>query len=165
MSYKSDLLEHYKQVRRRLQGPGLKPVVRISRQTAGVSGPTGLVPPSEPIQAPAEPVDSTHGYPKAEPLPGLDLSDTGERRWKRILIAVANKHHVDPDEVLSPSRSQPLVKARMEAVYRIRTELNYSYPQISKYFSRDHATILHSMRSYYKTHIDGKLKSEHSVQA
>ena len=162
MSYKIDLLENYKQVHKRLNSGGLKPIARTPEPTTGVAGPTGVSPPSECCDARIKLVPSATTYPKAEPLPGLDLSDTGERRWKRILIAVAKKHAVDPDAVLSPARHQPLVRARMEAIYRIRTELNYSYPQISKDFGRDHATILHSMKSFYRTHIDGKINSAQS---
>jgi len=156
MSYKSDLLEHYKQVRARLnpKPAGVAPLIQKSAP-AGVSGPTGVEPPIQ-SYGPRHGLSSgTREFPKAAPLPGLDLANADGRLWKTILMAVAKKHQVDPDLILSHTRQKPIAMARMEAIYRVRTELNYSYLQISKDFDRDHSTVMYAVQKFFHTHIDG----------
>lgn len=169
MSYKSELIEHYKQVKARLNGRpcGLAPTVP-RHAIAGLSGPTGVSPPAAPIslpstsKAPRLPLaKNSFEYPPMEPLPGLNLEDTGERRWRRVLVAVCAKHYVDPDLVMSPVRTKAAVAARHETIYRIRTELNYSYKQIAEDFSLDHSSVMHAVKKIFDKHIDGAFLKAH----
>jgi chromosomal replication initiator protein len=49
------------------------------------------------------------------------------------------------DDVLSPSRRQPLVLCRQIAMYLCRELTDLSLPKIGEHFQRDHTTVLHSV--------------------
>lgn len=72
--------------------------------------------------------------------------------WSAIVKQVAKKHGVTSKDILGSSRSTPIVLARHEAIYRMRTEITVngkplSFPQIGKRFGRDHSSALHG---FYK---------------
>jgi chromosomal replication initiation ATPase DnaA len=79
-----------------------------------------------------------------------------------IIQECAAKHGVTAERVLGKSRITPVVRARQEAIYRIREELRplavnpdaYSYPQIGRIFygadgsGLNHSTVISSIRAH-----------------
>jgi chromosomal replication initiation ATPase DnaA len=68
--------------------------------------------------------------------------------WKLIARQVCAAHDAPYDDVMSERRLAALVTVRHEIWYRMKTELNMSYPEIGGRFSRDHTTILHGVRKH-----------------
>lgn len=61
---------------------------------------------------------------------------------RAIISEVAAKHGFGPREILENTRAARVVKARDEAIRRIRIELDYSFPRIARLFGRtDHTTF------------------------
>jgi len=70
--------------------------------------------------------------------------------WRLIVEKVAMKIDKPVEEFLkSKSREKNLTHARHEAYYLLRKHTNLSYPQIGRKFDKDHTTIL----SGYLAHI------------
>ena len=46
--------------------------------------------------------------------------------------------------VISQNRSKDVAYPRQMAMYMIRQELEYSFPDIAKIFKRDHTTVMHA---------------------
>lgn len=69
-----------------------------------------------------------------------------------VIRDVARTHNVSVDSVLSPSRLKRFVVPRQQAMWRVRAMRwpvirgHPSYPQIGRWFNRDHTTILHAVR-------------------
>lgn len=93
--------------------------------------------------------------PKLPPLPGLVLNEIGSSRWLRVLHAVAAYHEIDPSEILSTSRKRHVTNARFEVFYRLRVDLNFSYPKIAKLMKKDHTTVLHGVARMRQMVLDG----------
>lgn len=68
----------------------------------------------------------------------------------QIIKEVSLQHGVSVAEMLSDIRSAGVVKARFEAIYRIRNERKLSWAQIGRQFNRDHTSILHGYRQHKK---------------
>lgn len=68
--------------------------------------------------------------------------------WKRIILQVCNKHGITYTEIISPRREVRLVRARHEAMWRLKQETAMSFPSIGRRFNRDHTTVLHAVRVY-----------------
>jgi chromosomal replication initiator protein len=56
------------------------------------------------------------------------------------------KHKVTRQDIMSHRRQAPIVKARQEAMYLIKNNTAWSYPQIGRYFGKDHTTVLHAVQ-------------------
>lgn len=74
-------------------------------------------------------------------------------RWQspgeKILREVARKYRYDVAQLKGHSRNTYVVKARQEAIYRIRAETELSLPQIGKIMGgRDHTTAMHSIKKH-----------------
>lgn len=72
---------------------------------------------------------------------------------KDVAREVALKHNVRLEDMLGPTRSKSLVRARHEAFFRCRYEITrngipVSYPEIGRLFHRDHTTVLYGIRTY-----------------
>lgn len=80
----------------------------------------------------------------------IDLSLPGVNKIARIICEVSIRHRVKACIILGSRRSRPIAYARMEAMYRIRTELNESLTSIGFAFSRDHTTVLHAVNRVKK---------------
>lgn len=66
-----------------------------------------------------------------------------------IILQVSAKHDVTEIDMKSKRRDRPAVRARQEAMYRMRYETTMSFPAIGKKFGgRDHTTALHSVRKW-----------------
>jgi len=70
---------------------------------------------------------------------------------EKIKREVGKKYGVMPKEMDGPSREKRIVRARYEAIGRIRAETDCSLPEIGYYFGRrEHTTILYACRIYKK---------------
>lgn len=85
----------------------------------------------------------------------MDLS-SDERPIDTILEVVSSVFGADAEAILSRSRARAVALARQVVMYILRTEENYSYPQIGEFIGgRDHSTIMHGIDK-----IDGLLKRD-----
>lgn len=179
MSYKSELEERYRLARARM-GIGVKaPVVhRMLIAPGGVSGSTGVAPPmlEKPARTPnilaahaalAEQTvvriaNETKLMPKMIALPeDEDTSTLGV--WRRVVKGVADRHDVSFDDILGTDRSRAVVKARFEAMYRMRVELGMSYPKIALKLGRDHSSVMHGVRVMHNRLLDEAKKFAHDT--
>jgi chromosomal replication initiator protein len=62
-----------------------------------------------------------------------------------IIRTTATSFGFSVDDVLSPSRRQPLVMCRQVSMYLCRELTDLSLPKIGEAFNRDHTTVLHSV--------------------
>jgi chromosomal replication initiator protein len=65
-----------------------------------------------------------------------------------ILTEVAAKHRLRPRDILGKCRVRPIVVARQEVMFRCRSEAMKSYPQIGRFLSKDHTTVIHGFRKH-----------------
>lgn len=63
---------------------------------------------------------------------------------ERIMEAVANYFYIPVEQMISQNRSKDVAYPRQIAMYMIRQELEYSFPDIAKIFKRDHTTVMHA---------------------
>ena len=63
---------------------------------------------------------------------------------ERIMEAVANYFYIPVEQMISQHRSKDVAYPRQMAMYMIRQELEYSFPDIAKIFKRDHTTVMHA---------------------
>ena len=63
---------------------------------------------------------------------------------ERIMEAVANYFYIPVAQMISQNRSKDVAYPRQMAMYMIRQELEYSFPDIAKIFKRDHTTVMHA---------------------
>jgi chromosomal replication initiation ATPase DnaA len=71
--------------------------------------------------------------------------------WRLIVEKIAMRVDKPVDEFLnSKSREKSLTFARQEAYYTLRKQTSLSFPQISKKFGKDHTTIIHGYFSHIK---------------
>lgn len=63
---------------------------------------------------------------------------------ERIMEAVANYFYIPVSQLISQNRSKDVAYPRQMAMYLIRQELEYSFPDIAKIFKRDHTTVIHA---------------------
>ena len=76
----------------------------------------------------------------------------GETR-ARILREVCEKHGVTLDELRGEARPADVCDARHEAFYRMRVEVNLSYPRIGQVMGGfDHATVIHGIEKHAQLH-------------
>jgi chromosomal replication initiator protein len=62
-----------------------------------------------------------------------------------IMRTTASAYGFSVEDVLSPSRRQPLVLCRQISMYLCRELTDLSLPKIGEAFQRDHTTVLHSV--------------------
>lgn len=160
MSYKTDLEKKYAEIKARMYGKSVAVInenaIRAAQQVlwdtppntfddldppmqvGGVAGPTGVIIP--------EPVVKSGLTP---------LIDT-KQSYMNMLYWIAKKHGIDAALIQSEGRNKRLVAARHELWWRVRTELNYSFPRIARLAHRDHSTIIHAVQSFSAKALDSK---------
>lgn len=70
-----------------------------------------------------------------------------------IIKHMAFKHGLPVSAIYGKGRSKPVVIARHEAMYRMRSQLGYSFPLIGKILGgRDHATVLNGVQKHADAH-------------
>jgi chromosomal replication initiator protein len=99
-------------------------------------------------------------YPALNPLPGFEGGVAGFGGRMALINAVADKYKIDRDLMFSQTKAEPIVRARHEAFYRLRTEKKLSYTQIGKIFYRDHSTVMHGVEKFYTNYVDKKHLNE-----
>ena len=76
----------------------------------------------------------------------------GEAR-DRIMREVCEKHGVTLEELRGNARPADVCDARHEAFYRMRVEVNLSYPRIGQVMGGfDHATVIHGIEKHAELH-------------
>lgn len=63
-----------------------------------------------------------------------------------IVKAVASYFEVDADAVLGPRRQRSLVTARHVSMWMCRKHTERSFPELGRFFNRDHTTVQHGVR-------------------
>lgn len=160
MSYKNDLERKYAEVKARMYG---KPVVVVNEAAiraaqealwerptntfddieqpiavGGVAGPTGVVIPEPVVKSGLTPLVDTR------------------QSYMNMLQWVAKKHGIDPMMIQNGGRQKRLVAARHELWWRVRTELNYSFPRIGRLAHRDHTTVLYAVQTFAAKMLDSQ---------
>lgn len=64
--------------------------------------------------------------------------------FDQIIQAVCKHYRFSIEELVSPSRAQPLTTARHWAMYLLCKDGRYTSTFIAKYFERDHTTVIHA---------------------
>jgi hypothetical protein len=130
MDYASALVQHYKDVRARLDG-------RAPPRPTLVALPAPPEPEPEP-PAPPPP-------PPPDPLPNVTCSpDT-----KRAIVAILNRRGMTWADTIARSNAHAHANARAE-IYVLLRERGWSYPRIGAFMGgRDHTTILTSVHRYH----------------
>jgi hypothetical protein len=189
MSYLKELQEHYKAVKARLNANVPPPVKALPKPTPDLSVKVeplsppslpraGLVPEDAEGRLVTEALREANPYwiggnhaqairiaeqmvtaPRLPPLPGLVLNEVGAIRWMRVLRAVAAHHKISPSEITGKSRRRHVIKARFEVFYRLRVDLNFSYPKISQLMKKDHSTVLHGVNKVRQMLLDRRERS------
>lgn len=60
---------------------------------------------------------------------------------------IALRHGITRDDILSRKKSRHIVEARNHCFWHFR-QSGKSYPQIGRFFNRDHTTVLHGVRKF-----------------
>jgi len=68
----------------------------------------------------------------------------------KIVHAVAQTYGIKPSDILGKSQTQECTLPRQIAIYLCRTRLKMSFLKIADYFSRDHSTIMTSVKAIQK---------------
>lgn len=79
---------------------------------------------------------------------GRALAAMGPARARVIVAEVSEKHGVNPRSLMAGFRYCGIVKARTEVVYRLRTEIGWSFTRIGMFLGRDHTSIIYAYRKY-----------------
>ena len=79
------------------------------------------------------------------PVPRKVLSPRAE--IQAVIDRVAREHNVTAGDIVSPTRTRAVVKARDQAILEVSTRWPWlSLPKLGKIFgNRDHTTIMHSL--------------------
>jgi chromosomal replication initiator protein len=68
---------------------------------------------------------------------------TPKRKMASIAVEIASEHLLDVSAIRERGRAQRLYRPRAKAMLAMYRE-GYSYPQIGRYFNRDHTTVIHA---------------------
>lgn len=63
-----------------------------------------------------------------------------------IILDVCERHKVLAADLKGPSRKLFIVHARWELAYRLRHELQWSFPKIGLLLNKDHSSIIHAVK-------------------
>jgi len=83
-------------------------------------------------------------------------------RNERIIFQISKLTHVSMDKIMGKSREQNIISARFAAFYALKMILHLTYSDIGRLFNRNHATIIHGIRTFedraeFKQNIEYKL--------
>lgn len=87
--------------------------------------------------------------------PARSTADASERVMA-VIGSIATKHGVTVGEILSRRQTRKVARARWEAAYVLRhtpgPNGRYpSYPQLGRWFGRDHTSVIHGVRLWGET--------------
>ncbi len=82
------------------------------------------------------------------------------RSASSVIDIVAQHFNITPDDIIGKVRKKTIVRPRQIAMFLLREELTYSYPEIGAHCGgRDHTTVIHACRKIEKELIaDAALK-------
>jgi chromosomal replication initiator protein len=90
---------------------------------------------------------TTASIENALPAQTIPSAAPGDLDARQVQEAVAARLGLSVDDLLSPSRSAPIARARQLAMYLTRELTELSLPAIAQAFNRrDHTTVLHAIR-------------------
>lgn len=69
---------------------------------------------------------------------------------RRIIQFVADRHRITFEQITSKSRKRKYAHPRQEAMWELRQDGRWSFPQIGRLFHRDHTTAIHACRQVEK---------------
>jgi hypothetical protein len=136
LTYASDLAKHYREVNARFWRPPERPV------------------PPPPIVE-AEPVKPEPGPPREPHFIDAELDKlepehraqiTAKHPCRIIIDEVCAEFGVRQQELVGRCRTHDVARLRQFAMWRCRTELGVSLPEIGRHFGRDHSTVLYAVR-------------------
>lgn len=67
---------------------------------------------------------------------------------EEILNEVAEEYLLKVSDLKSENRKVVIVSARRKAMFRLRSELNYSFSEIGRIFGKDHSTVMSAINKY-----------------
>ena len=71
------------------------------------------------------------------------------KRAREIVREVATYHGLGDTDVMGHNKARRFVRARFEAMWRIRDELGWSYPEIGSFFGYpDHAAAMNGVKRF-----------------
>ena len=139
LTYFNDLVQHYRDVDRRIRTAPFKP--------------------KPPGKAQFRPVEPRPPEPEPEPEPPdvvkaaiAELDDDLAAKLLRphpctaVINEVCLEHDITREQLISPARTMHIARIRQLAMWRCR-QAGISLPVIGRYFgNRDHTTVLHAVR-------------------
>lgn len=81
-----------------------------------------------------------------------------------IIVSTAGYYKISQENILGRSQSREFVFPRQVAMYLCRQELGLSFMKIGEIFSRDHSTVISSIRHIQQKLDDGNKDLYHAVQ-
>ncbi|MCZ2846138.1 MAG: chromosomal replication initiator protein DnaA [Candidatus Bathyarchaeota archaeon] len=80
--------------------------------------------------------------------------------YEKILNSISKHYNVSIDDLMSSKRVKEVVTPRQVAMYLLRNELNYSYPQIAtRIGKKDHTTVMYACEK-----IEKNLRNDENLQ-
>lgn len=70
---------------------------------------------------------------------------------RKIVRDVAADYGVSAGDIMGPSRLRDHAWPRQVSMWRIRRELDESFPKIGRFFNRDHTTVMHAVARVEQT--------------
>jgi hypothetical protein len=119
----------------------------VKRRLYGLGGPTGVIPPTEYPEIPKPKKEKT--IIQVAPEAGvLIMLDHATPSFMRLVREVADKHELDPSDIIKRGRKPNIVACRFELYYRANKELNFSFNRIGKIMKVDHTTVMNGVQRY-----------------
>ncbi len=76
----------------------------------------------------------------------------------RLIDAVAREYDLNPSEITTRTRRQPVAAARQLVIYLLRTTTRLTLTEIGAAVGRHHATVIHAVNT-----IDGRRAYDHTL--
>lgn len=70
---------------------------------------------------------------------------------ENLIDSICQKHGISVNQIYSRSRLPKIVKARVEAIYKLRNDFGLTQVRIAGIFNMHHATIIHALKKYKKS--------------
>ena len=138
----AEMLSRYREVRRRLYPPVIRPATR-DFTARDAENTIALVLALTAVAA----VRARASQARAEETRRTVMSETPGGKAKAAVRAVSKRTGVPVEEILGRRRVSMIASARHEAIWRVRQVTDWSLPRVGRFFAnRDHTTVLHSLR-------------------
>ena len=99
--------------------------------------------------------EEASALPRLKPLVAC-RRDGPFNSWRQMLAAVAQHYGLNIADILGVRRSRHVVQARFECMYRMRSELCMSFPNIAEKMGRDHSTVIHGVNTIHRRLLDAE---------